>query len=115
MLGTKKQKVRARARYAGDERRRDTRKALQDAALDLLGEGKNFASLSLREITRAVGVVPAAFVRFLETDSQTKLVAKPQLRGAEGQKLTLNLGDEVPVPSTVFTPIAAESNRISTT
>ncbi len=63
MLGTKKQKVRARARYAGDERRRDTRKALQDAALDLLGEGKNFASLSLREITRAVGVVPAAFYR----------------------------------------------------
>ena len=52
------------------------------------------------------GVVPAAFVRFLETDSQTKLVAKPQLRGAEGQKLTLNLGDEIPVPSTTFTPIA---------
>lgn len=52
------------------------------------------------------GVVPAAYVRFLESDSQTKLVAKPQLRGSEGQKLTLNLGDEIPVPSTTFTPIA---------
>ncbi|MBI2833814.1 MAG: hypothetical protein HYX76_05240 [Acidobacteria bacterium] len=51
--------------------------------------------------------VPAAFVRFLESDSQTKLVAKPQLRGQEGQKLTLNLGDEVPVPSTTFQPFAA--------
>ena len=46
--------------------------------------------------------VPAAVVRFLESDSQTRLIAKPQLRGSEGQLLTLNLGDEIPVPSTVF-------------
>jgi type II secretory pathway component GspD/PulD (secretin) len=45
-------------------------------------------------------------VHFLETDSETKLIAKPQLRGAEGQKITLNLGDDIPVPSTVFTPLA---------
>ena len=45
-------------------------------------------------------------MHFLETDSETKLIAKPQLRGAEGQKITLNLGDEIPVPSTVFTPLA---------
>jgi general secretion pathway protein D len=51
--------------------------------------------------------VPAAIVRFLETDAQTKTVAKPQLRGQEGMKVTLNLGEEVPVPSTTFTPIAA--------
>ncbi len=51
--------------------------------------------------------VPAAVVRFLETDSQTKLVAKPQLRGQEGQTMTLNLGDDIPVPATAFTPIAA--------
>jgi type II secretory pathway component GspD/PulD (secretin) len=50
--------------------------------------------------------VPSAVVRFLESDSETKLIAKPQLRGAEGQKITLNLGDEIPVPSTVFTPVA---------
>ena len=50
--------------------------------------------------------VPAAIIRFLESDSSTKVLAKPQLRGAEGQKLTLNLGEDVPVPSTTFTPIA---------
>ena len=50
--------------------------------------------------------VPAAVMRFLETDSSTKTLAKPQLRGVEGQKLTLNLGEDVPVPSTTFTPIA---------
>jgi general secretion pathway protein D len=46
--------------------------------------------------------VPAAVVRFLETDSQTKLVAKPQLRGREGEEIKLNLGDRFPVPTTTF-------------
>ncbi len=50
--------------------------------------------------------VPAAVMRFLESDSSTKTLAKPQLRGQEGQKLSLNLGEDVPVPSTTFTPIA---------
>jgi type II secretory pathway component GspD/PulD (secretin) len=46
--------------------------------------------------------VPQAIARFLESDTRTKLVAKPQLRGQEGQKITLNLGDEIPVPQTTF-------------
>ena len=50
--------------------------------------------------------VPAAVMRFLESDSSTKTLAKPQLRGAEGQKVSVNLGEDVPVPSTTFTPIA---------
>jgi general secretion pathway protein D len=50
--------------------------------------------------------VPTAIVRFLETDTNTKLVAKPQLRGAEGSKLLLNLGDRIPVISTSYTPLA---------
>src|SRR6185503_17273228 len=51
--------------------------------------------------------VPTAFVKFLESDSRTKSLAKPQLRGAEGQELTLNLGDQIPVVSTVFGAAAA--------
>jgi type II secretory pathway component GspD/PulD (secretin) len=50
--------------------------------------------------------VPSAVVRFLESDGQTRVVAKPQLRGAEGVALKLNLGEDVPVLSTSFTPIA---------
>ena len=46
--------------------------------------------------------VPTAAVRFLENDTKTKQIAKPQLRGAEGQEMTLNLGEEIPVISTVF-------------
>jgi general secretion pathway protein D len=50
--------------------------------------------------------VPTALVRFLESDTQTKLVAKPQIRSAEGNKTSLNLGDEVPIVTTSYTPIA---------
>ena len=57
--------------------------------------------------------VPSAVVRFLETDTETKLIAKPQLRGSEGQKITLNLGDEIPVPATVFTPVAQGGANIN--
>ncbi|HEV3484517.1 MAG TPA: secretin and TonB N-terminal domain-containing protein, partial [Vicinamibacterales bacterium] len=46
--------------------------------------------------------VPTAVVRFLEQDSHTKQIAKPQLRGAEGTELTLNLGDEIPIVQSVF-------------
>jgi general secretion pathway protein D len=51
--------------------------------------------------------VPTAAVRFLENDTRTKQIAKPQLRGAEGQEMTLNLGEEIPVVSTVFGQAAA--------
>ncbi|WP_051130454.1 HTH-type transcriptional repressor FabR [Arenimonas oryziterrae] len=45
------------------ERKERTRQRLIEAALALLGEGRGYTSLSLREITRAAGVVPAAFYR----------------------------------------------------
>ena len=57
----------------------------------------DLARASARRISTST--VPTALVRFLETDSRTKVIAKPQLRGAEGTKLTLNLGDQIPVLS----------------
>ena len=57
--------------------------------------------------------VPSAVVRFLESDSQTKVLAKPNLRGTEGQKLSLNLGEDVPVPSTTFTPLAGGGSNVN--
>jgi len=50
--------------------------------------------------------VPAAIVHFLESDNHTRIIAKPQLRGAEGGKLSLRLGQRIPVISTSYTPIA---------
>ena len=46
-----------------------TRSSLLQAALDLLGEGRSFTSLGIREIAREAGVVPNAFYRhFRNTD-----------------------------------------------
>ena len=45
------------------ERKLRTRMLLLNAALTLMGEGRGFGSLSLREITRLAGVVPASFYR----------------------------------------------------
>src|SRR5262249_12371998 len=51
--------------------------------------------------------VRTAVINFPESDSRTKTLAKPQLRGQEGQALTLNLGADVPVLQTVFGAAAA--------
>lgn len=46
--------------------------------------------------------VPTALIRLLESDTNTKLLARPQLRGQERANLQLNLGDEIPIPTTTF-------------
>ncbi len=75
---------------------------------------------NLNTISRGVSAadfylsVPTAIVRFLETDTQTKLVAKPQLRGQEGQKITLNLGDQIPVANTTFGAIGGAGSLATT-
>jgi len=46
--------------------------------------------------------IPTALIRLLESDTNTKLLARPQLRGQERAALTLNLGDEIPIPTTTF-------------
>ncbi len=75
---------------------------------------------NLNTISRGVSAadfylsVPTAIIRFLETDSQTKLVAKPQLRGQEGQKITLALGDQIPVANTTFGSIGGAGGLATT-
>jgi Flp pilus assembly secretin CpaC len=75
-------------------------------------DGLRAPSFNANTISRGISTndfylsVPSAIVRFLESDTDTKVIAKPQLRGAEGVVLRLNLGEEIPVPSTSFTPLA---------
>jgi len=63
--------------------------------------------------TYFIGTVPPVVVKFLESDSRTRLLARPSLRGASGTKLTANFGDEVPVPSTTFQPLATGGTAIN--
>ena len=52
------------------ERKAVSHKALLHAALTLVGEGRSFTSISLREIAREAGMVPNAFYRhFASTDN----------------------------------------------
>jgi general secretion pathway protein D len=51
--------------------------------------------------------LPGVLVRLLETDNSTRILANPQLRASEGQTAQARFGDQVPVPVTTFTPIAA--------
>jgi AcrR family transcriptional regulator len=50
-------------RRSQTERRRQTRQALLDAALEQMEKGVSFDRLSIRRVTKAAGVVPAAFYR----------------------------------------------------
>ena len=70
------------------------------------GGGNLFAAPPLVDAGDFFFSIPSVAIDFLETDEETRVVAKPQLRGQEGATLTLNLGDDIPVPTTAFTPIA---------
>ncbi|RPJ71990.1 MAG: hypothetical protein EHM24_10600, partial [Acidobacteria bacterium] len=73
--------------------------------LNTISQGINTADFYL--------TVPQWVFRFLESDSTTKLIAKPSLRGQEGKKLTANLGDDIPVPSTTFTPLVGGGTAVN--
>ena len=49
-----------------------------------------------------VGVIPSVILNFLKSDSESKLIAKPQLRVAEGEEASILIGDRVPIPTTTF-------------
>jgi AcrR family transcriptional regulator len=46
-----------------EDKKRQTRKSLMDAALTLTGSGENFSNISLREVAKNAGVVPTSFYR----------------------------------------------------
>src|SRR5215813_6164081 len=49
---------------------------------------------------------PDLYYRLLKSDSNTRILANPQLRASEGATASARFGDRVPVPVTTFTPIA---------
>ncbi|HEX6736784.1 MAG TPA: type II and III secretion system protein, partial [Vicinamibacteria bacterium] len=53
-----------------------------------------------------ISQLPGVLYRLLKTDSATRLLANPQLRTTEGQTAQARFGDQIPVPVTVFSPIA---------
>jgi general secretion pathway protein D len=65
--------------------------------------------LDLRSLTSAgvfLSGVPALYYRLMKGDTNTRVLANPQLRTIDGVAAQARFGDRVPVPTTVFTPIA---------
>ena len=50
--------------------------------------------------------LPGVFYRLLKSDSNTRTLANTQLRASEGMRAQARFGEQVPVPVTVFSPIA---------
>jgi general secretion pathway protein D len=48
--------------------------------------------------------IPAAEIKFLFTDSTSKLIQNPQIRALDNQKASLKIGDRVPVATGSFQP-----------
>lgn len=80
-----------------EQRKEATRRAIVAAALHLLEE-RSFSALSLREVTREAGIVPAAFYRHFDSMEALGLVLidesfralRDMLRGARAGKLDPN-------------------------
>jgi AcrR family transcriptional regulator len=53
-----------------DQRKQQSRQALLDAVLKLSTTGRSFSTISLRELTREVGLVPTAFYRHFDDMEQ---------------------------------------------
>lgn len=65
--------------------------------------------LDLRNLTSSgvfLSGIPALYYRLMKSDTNTRVLANPQLRTTDGVAAQARFGDRVPVPSTTFSPIA---------
>lgn len=66
-----------------EQKKRQTRQAFFNAVLGLCMSGQGYSSISLRQVTREVGVVPTAFYRhFDDMESLGKALVEDELGGA---------------------------------
>jgi general secretion pathway protein D len=51
--------------------------------------------------------LPTSFLKFLETDSDTKIIAQPRIRGISDEEINHKVGQKIPIPRTTFSTFAA--------
>lgn len=64
---------------------------------------------TLRNLTQSdilFAGLPSLYYRLLKTDANTRTLANPQLRTTDGSPAQARFGEQVPVPTTTFAPIA---------
>jgi general secretion pathway protein D len=78
-----------------------------DGSIDVNRPGQTIASL--RTLTQSdvfVTGVPGLYYRLLKSEGASRTLANPQLRTSDGIASQARFGDDVPVPSVTFAPIA---------
>jgi len=68
--------------------------------------GQSLGGLDFSNANNFQVTLPSAFFDFLESDSDTRIIDQPRLRGLDGEEISYVVGDEVPIPRTTFQPIA---------
>jgi general secretion pathway protein D len=64
---------------------------------------------SIRSLTQSdvlLANLPALYYRLLKTDDNSRTLANPQLRTSDGIAAQAKFGENVPIPTTIFAPIA---------
>ena len=87
-----------------------TRAKLLQAALTLMGEGRSFTSLGLREIAREAGVVPNAFYRHFRNTDELGLVLVEEV-GITLRRLLREARKMDVAPSDIATFVKSSSNE----
>ena len=80
-----------------------------DGTVAVAGDGQAITLRALQNLTQAdvlLANLPRLYYRLLKTDSNTRTLANPQLRTAEGMPAQARFGERVPIPVTTFAPIA---------
>jgi len=89
---------------------------LQAGQID--NEGKINQVLNIKDIssTSFFLTIPSSALHLLASSDDNKIIAKPNLRGVEGEEINFMVGDEVPIPETQFGSFAAGGlNTVPTT
>jgi len=79
------------------------------ASVNPAGSGQTLTLQSLGGLSQSdvlLANLPSLYYRLLKSDMHTRTLANPQLRTSDGATAQARFGDQVPVPSTTFAPIA---------
>ena len=76
----------------------------------IAGANAGISLQALRNLSQSdilLASLPSLYYRLLKSDANTRTLANPQLRTTDGVTAQARFGDRVPVPSSVFSPLAA--------
>ena len=80
-----------------------------DGTVDINPPNSTLTLQGLRNLTQSdvlLANFPTLYYRLLKSDVNTRTLANPQLRTSDGTTAQARFGDQVPVPTTTFAPIA---------